>query len=94
MNNETRYVLQLMDVQQIAENAGVQLKKSEAKRVLNEAYATMCNTCESLLAEKAKELFSNVGNPTESAEQQQTVSEAPQANASTEASPQGQEEGE
>jgi len=94
MNNETRYVLQLMDVQQIAENAGVQLKKSEAKRVLNEAYSTMCNTCESLLAEKAKELFSNVDNPVEGSEQQQVVSEAPQADASPEAGSQGPEEGE
>jgi len=94
MNNETRYVLQLMDVQEIAENAGVKLKKSEAKAVLNTAYANMCNACESILGETAKELFPNVSNPVEGSEQQQVVSEAPQADASPEAGSQGPEEGE
>jgi len=55
--SETKYTLQLVDVQEIAKNAGIELKKSEAKEVLNQAFTEMCNSCENILAEKAKEFF-------------------------------------
>lgn len=54
---ETKYVLQLVDVQEIAKNAGFELTKGQAKELLNTCYTELCNTCEEILGENAKILF-------------------------------------
>jgi hypothetical protein len=54
---ETKIVLQLVDIQEIAKNAGVEITKAQAKTLLNECFTDICSAQESILGEKAKVLF-------------------------------------
>lgn len=54
---ETKYELKLVDIQQIANNCGVEISKSQAKKLLNDMFCNLCNENEKLLGNRAKEMF-------------------------------------